>query len=145
MAGQFLIPGVGFVDTSGASGLEFLAPNAGFINATGEAPTLPSKATTPIPADDATDVAIDETLSWADGGGATSYDVYFGTSSPPDSIGNQAGTTYDPGDLEYETEYFWRIDAVNDDGTTEGDEWSFTTEEEPAVSTRRATAITVIT
>jgi hypothetical protein len=105
----------------------------------------PEKAADPDPYDDETGVAIDETLSWTDGGGATSYDVYFGTETGDlDSIGNQAGTTYDPGELEYDTEYFWRIDAVNDDGTTEGDEWSFTTRSEIVPSTRKATAVTVI-
>jgi hypothetical protein len=106
----------------------------------------PSKAATPDPADNALDVALDKTLAWADGGGATSYDVRFGTGSPPASIGNQAGTTYDPGALDPETEYFWRIDAVNANGTTPGDEWSFTTaDESPPASTRVATAVTVIT
>jgi hypothetical protein len=105
----------------------------------------PSKATTPDPADNETDVATDQTLSWVDGGGATSYDVYFGTESGSlDSIGNQAGTTYDPGELDPETEYFWRIDSVNDGGTTTGDEWSFTTAA-AAGATRKATIITVIT
>lgn len=115
-----------------------------FFNIVEEEVAPPSKATTPDPEDDEIDVAIDKTLSWADGGGATSYDVYFGTSSPPDSIDNQAGTTYDPGELEFETEYFWRIDAVNDGGTTEGDEWSFTTAAASAAS-RKATTVTVIT
>lgn len=104
----------------------------------------PSKATTPDPADDATDVEVDKTLSWADGGGAVSYDVYFGeTSGALDSIGNQAGTSYDPGGLDPETEYFWRIDSVNTNGTTTGDEWSFTTAS--AVETRKATQVIVIT
>ena len=69
-------------------------------------------------------------VSWSDGGGATSYDVYFGTDSSPDSgelRGNQAGTSFDPGTLAYSTTYYWRIDAVNTAGTTTGDVWSFTT------------------
>jgi hypothetical protein len=36
LANQFLIPGVGFIDGSGADGLEFLIPGAGFINIAGE-------------------------------------------------------------------------------------------------------------
>jgi hypothetical protein len=113
----------------------------GLLMGGGDAAVPPSKAASPDPADNALDVVIDKIISWADGGGSTSYDVYFGTSSPPASIGNQAGTTYDPGVLEYETEYFWRIDAVNVVGTTAGDEWSFTT---IAESTRKATTVTVI-
>lgn len=118
------------------------APVAGY-----EFPTaVPSKATTPDPADDATDVAIDKVLSWVDGGGAESYDVYFGTlSGSLVSIGNQAWPTYDPVDLDYETEYFWRIDSVNSEGTTTGDEWSFTTITEPAGPTRKTTVVIIIT
>jgi hypothetical protein len=92
--------------------------------------TPPEKPTTPDPADDATDISVTADLSWEDGGGADTYDVYFGTD--PEALDlvseGQAGTSYDPpGSLDAETEYFWRIDAVNAYGTTEGDVWSFTT------------------
>ncbi len=90
----------------------------------------PSKATNPSPTNSATSVSITATLSWSNGGGATSYDVYFGTASPGASQGNQAGTTFNLGTLNYNTTYYWRIDAKNDDGTTTGDVWSFTTERE---------------
>jgi hypothetical protein len=56
--------------------------------------------------------------------------VYFGTDSTPDSgefMGNQAGTTYDPGALAGSTTYYWRIDEKNAYGTTTGVVWSFTT------------------
>ena len=89
--------------------------------------TPPEKAIIVTPVDGGTDVAINKVLFWADGGLGTSYDVYFGTSNPPASIGNQVGTSYDPGDLEPDTEYFWRIDPVNYDGTTTGTVWSFRT------------------
>ena len=141
---QILIPSIGFVDTAGASGLELLIPEGGFFDVFSEEPTAPEKATTPDPADDGTGVAAAPTLTWSNGGGATSYDVYFGTESGAlDSIGNQAGTSYEPGTLDPETEYFWRIDAVNAYGTTTGDEWSFTTG--TAVAIRKATTVIVIT
>jgi len=89
----------------------------------------PSKATTPDPTHGAVDVPVDKVLSWVDGGGATSYDVYFGTNPiPSDFKGNQPGTTYDP-DLQENTKYYWRIDAKNAGGTTPGDVWSFDTVE----------------
>jgi hypothetical protein len=90
----------------------------------------PGQATNPSPADEATNISIEATLSWMAGGGATSHDVYFGTDSTPDAgefIGNQAGTTYDPGTLTASTTYYWRIDEKNSNGTTTGDVWSFTT------------------
>jgi len=54
--------------------------------------------------------------------------VYFGTTSPGDSQGNQSFTTFDPGTMANDTTYYWRIDEVNTGGTTTGVVWSFTTE-----------------
>lgn len=88
---------------------------------------LPSPAGNPNPADGATSVDLDADLSWKAGLGATSHDVYFGTSSPPPFIGNQTDTIYDPGTMDYDTMYYWRIDEVGAYGTTIGLAWSFTT------------------
>ena len=80
------------------------------------------------------------TLSWEEGGGATSYDVYFGTSAPPDFIRNQSGTTYDPpGHLSYDTIYYWRIDPRNGAGATTGPLWSFRSERPPSSSPEQVT------
>jgi hypothetical protein len=86
-----------------------------------------TKATSPIPAHLATGVGLAPTLSWFGGVGATSHDVYFGTSSPGTFRGNQPGTTFNPGPLSPNTAYFWRIDEINGSGTVTGDAWSFTT------------------
>ena len=86
--------------------------------------TLPSKVTTPSPVNGATLVLpYAPVLSWLNGGGATSYNVYFNGAL----IGNQAGTTYAPGLLAFDTAFTWRVDAVNVCGTTTGDTWTFTT------------------
>jgi len=64
------------------------------------------------------------------GAGALSHDVYFGTNPTPGASefqGNQPDTTFDPGDLVKLTMYYWRIDEVNDSGTTTGVVWSFKT------------------
>ncbi|MHC4397039.1 MAG: LamG-like jellyroll fold domain-containing protein, partial [Planctomycetota bacterium] len=87
----------------------------------------PGQATNPSPANSATDVSLTADLSWTAGSGATSRNVYFGTSSPGDSKGNQTATTYDPGTMDADTTYYWRIDEVNASGTTTGTVWSFTT------------------
>ena len=85
-------------------------------------------------------VWVGATLSWEGGGGATSYDVYFGTSDPPDFIRNQTGATYDPpGDLNHDTLYYWRIDPRNGAGVTTGALWSFRTEPEPLSSPEQVT------
>jgi len=93
---------------------------------------LPRQATDPSPVNLATDVSVDTLLRWSDGGGATSFDVYFGTDSDlrqEDRIAsNQTGTSVDPGELSPGTEYFWRVDSKNSAGTTRGAVWSFVTE-----------------
>jgi hypothetical protein len=59
------------------------------------------------------------------------YSLYFGeTSGDLDLVAaNIDGVTYAvPGvPLEYGTTYYWRVDATNEYGTTQGDEWSFAT------------------
>jgi len=103
------------------------------------------EATEPSPADDATDVPRDVTLSWKPGEYADKHDVYFGTSfsdvndaSKINPLGvlaiqNQDANTYDPvGLLEFGKTYYWRIDEVNAPPTShivfKGDIWKFTVE-----------------
>jgi hypothetical protein len=90
-------------------------------------PPPPGQASNPHPYNRAKNVDTNYDLSWTAGGGATSHDVYFGTSSPPPFIRNQTATTYDPGTMAENTTYYWRIDSVNDYGTTTGTAWYFTT------------------
>jgi len=72
-------------------------------------------------------------LSWATSAGATSYDVYFGTTTNPPLVGNVATTTYNPGALSANTQYFWKIVPQNANGPATGcSEWSFTTLTPPA-------------
>ncbi len=70
----------------------------------------------------------DATLNWAGGGGgATSYDVYFGTSATPPFVVNQGATSYAPA-LAAGTTYYWNIVARNDHGPAAAtDTWSFKT------------------
>ena len=100
--------------------------------------TPPSKATNPSPVSGATGQAIGTILSWADGGGAASFDVYFSGQYK----GNQIGTSYSPGTLAYSTAYSWRIDARNAAGVTTGDSWSFTTTAAPLHPPSKATSPT---
>jgi hypothetical protein len=66
-------------------------------------------------------------LAWTPALFAQSYDVYFGTSTPPPFVTNQSATTFSPGTMEYQTSYYWRIDPVNTWGQTAGPLWTFTT------------------
>ncbi len=87
----------------------------------------------PSPGDASFDIDVDTVLTWScsnPGGGALSYTVRFGTiSEPPVFVTNFADTSYQPGTLEYNTTYYWKIVAHNMTGdSTVGPVWSFTTE-----------------
>jgi uncharacterized protein (TIGR02145 family) len=78
---------------------------------------------------------MNSTLSWTctdPESDPLTFDVYFGTDNLPTQVATgQSETTYDPGTLQYSTQYFWKIVAHDDQGnSTEGAVWSFTTEEE---------------
>jgi hypothetical protein len=92
---------------------------------------LPSPAGQPYPADGATNVNTVLVLSWITGSGATSHDIYFGMDPSPPFIGSQSASTFNPGILEADTTYYWRIDENGDQGTTPGTVWSFTTGSNP--------------
>jgi hypothetical protein len=86
-----------------------------------------NKAANPSPAYGELNVAITKDLSWTAGIMATSHDVYFGTTNPPQFRCNQTGTTYDTGTMDVLTTYYWRIDERSSIGITAGYVWSFTT------------------
>ncbi len=88
----------------------------------------PKRAHTPVPFKGAVDVGLSGTLTWTSEYKATSNDIYFGTTNPPPFIGNQETPEFDPGTLEVSTNYYWRIDEKNTNGTTTGDVWLFETQ-----------------
>lgn len=100
------------------------------------ATAAPTKATNPSPADDATDEDFSGLqLSWDDGGGSDTYNVYIGETGDLTAVSTaQVGTTYTTTMAELETIFgtdpieqkiYWRVDATNAYGTTTGDEWDF--------------------
>ena len=92
----------------------------------------PNQPSSPSPVDGASNVNINVTLSWtcSDPDGDTlTYDIYFGTSTnPPKVKSDSTTTTYDPGTLEHNTDYYWKIVAKDSHGaTTSGPIWHFKT------------------
>jgi hypothetical protein len=85
------------------------------------------KASDPSPAHQATDVYLENTLSWQSEPGVISHDVYFGNTNPPAFQGNRTGSSFEIGSLTPNTVYYWRIDDLYGDKRAEGDVWSFTT------------------
>ena len=93
---------------------------------------VPSKlACNASPADGARFVPLDAILTWTGGFGAKLHTVYFGDSL--EEVSNAAGglaqgdATYDPGPLELNKTYYWRVDEFDPPLTHRGGVWSFTT------------------
>jgi hypothetical protein len=103
-------------------------------------PYEPVNAFSPIPADGATDIKRTQILSWKSGQRASLHQIYFGkdyevvrtaeTGSPGYKGAQEIGSeSFDPGILELETTYYWRIDEVNDvdpNSPWTGEVWGFT-------------------
>ena len=93
------------------------------------------------PSNGAVDISQTTLLNWSPSDYAASHQVYFGsdkalvrdadTASPEYKGDRDLGAeSYDPGKLEWDTTYYWRIDEVNSANTDSpwiGPVWSFTT------------------
>jgi hypothetical protein len=94
--------------------------------------TVPSKiAYNPNPPDGARFIKPDTILNWSAGFGAKLQTVFFGDNYDDVSnatVGMQVvALTYNPGMLEYDKSYYWRIDQSDGLTTYKGDVWSFKT------------------
>ena len=87
----------------------------------------PERIKRPDPEDEKIPVSINSDLEWKNGGGATSYKVYFGNTDPPEFRSNRTEPFFDPGEMKLNEEYFWRIDPTNAAGTTKGETRRFRT------------------
>jgi hypothetical protein len=91
----------------------------------------PRKAYNPDPINGAEFVDLSTRLSWTAGMGAMLHTVYFGEDYDEVSNATQGvlagSTSYDPGPLEREKVYYWRVDEFDAVETHKGDVWTFTT------------------
>jgi VCBS repeat-containing protein len=95
----------------------------------------PYTPSNPSPSDGQLDVDINANISWIGGdvdGDPVTYDVYFGLINPPQKIiSNQTDTYYIPGTMNFTKDYYWKIVAWDNQGSsTTGPIWNFTTEGE---------------
>ncbi|HUU15803.1 MAG TPA: LamG domain-containing protein [Sedimentisphaerales bacterium] len=95
----------------------------------------------PNPSNGAVDVKQTQIITWSPSVFAASHELYFGTdkdtvknadTGSPEYKGTRdlGAESYDPGMLEWDTTYYWRIDEVNNtnaDSPWTGILWSFTT------------------
>jgi hypothetical protein len=84
------------------------------------------------PANGAVDVTQTPVLTWTAGQGA-SHEVFFGADAASLELkgsGNLGDESFEPGQLEWNTTYYWRVDEANSanaDSPWTGPLWSFTT------------------
>jgi hypothetical protein len=102
---------------------------------------LPTAAFGPYPPNGAVDVPQSPLLMWRAGEAATHHDIYFGDDANSVTKATTADavyrgrlsakeTAFDPGPLEWNKTYFWRVDAVNEtdpNNSWKGKVWRFTT------------------
>jgi len=89
--------------------------------------TTAGKTSNPKPEYRAKYVRKTTLLTWDEASNASYYKLHMGTGSLK-YIDDIQDPGYDPGYLKSNTLYFWRVDAVNAEGSvTEGDIWAFMT------------------
>ena len=87
-----------------------------------------------FPGNAATVVATAFKLTWTASPGATSYDLYCGTSPSPAFAGTVGFTDFQTGGLPAGTKFYWRVVAKNATGSASSDTWSFTIGSETSVT-----------
>jgi hypothetical protein len=90
------------------------------------------KAVMPDPADKSENILPNSKLKWTKGSSAKSSVVYFGmdeevVKNSKSSVAKTGNESYDPGKLEFDKTYFWRVDSVANGKISKGDVWSFST------------------
>jgi len=92
----------------------------------------PLTAWNPTPADGIQYVGLDQDLSWDVGMGVIFHKIFIGESfeevnDATDTVWMAVEPTFDPGTLDSDKTYYWRVDEFTGITTNQGDVWSFTT------------------
>ncbi|MBN2183486.1 MAG: LamG domain-containing protein [Sedimentisphaerales bacterium] len=96
------------------------------------------RAENPSPADEETDVERYPTLIWKRGTNINTHNIYLGTNfndvndatadvHPNVTFAQLDVNNFTPGNLEFDTTYYWRVDEVNNTDLWKGIVWNFTT------------------
>jgi hypothetical protein len=101
----------------------------------GEPNNPPDEPFNPYPIDGTTVTNIEVDISWSctdPDNDNLKYDVFFEADNPNPTVlvsNDQGATTFDPGTLEPEKTYYWKIVAIDEHGaTTAGPVWHFITD-----------------
>jgi hypothetical protein len=94
-------------------------------------PTLPPGIYNPSPANGATITDLNQSFRWDAVAGATGYDLYFGEDviTPLENMGENLSSPEMPfPELEWDTVYYWHVEAHLPNRTIQGPYWWFKTE-----------------
>ncbi len=107
------------------------------VNSTPNPTSPPQDVINPVPENNSTNVMTGTTFSWENGFGGipTYFKFYLGTDNPPTNIINGDTTSfnnynYEQG-LDFGTTYFWKVEAYNEYGNSNGTVWTFSTISSP--------------
>jgi hypothetical protein len=110
-------------------GLETLGPVWSFTTRLTNGPPFPPLFASPT--DGQLGVPLAASLSWSSGdpeADPLTYDVYFGTTTNPPLVASDLGaTTFTPGPMLIDTQYYWRVVADDGSDQTSSEEWTFRT------------------
>lgn len=124
-AGQYIVK----LEVKDSKGLSSITSNTVEVTFSNSPPNAPSNE---LPANGSAEQSSKSSLKWIASdpdNDPITYDVYFGTDdNPPLFLQNIEETTVNPGYLEYNTIYYWKVIVKdNHDQATSGPVWSFTT------------------
>ena len=87
--------------------------SSGYGSATISINSVPATVTLSSPSNASSGISLTPTLTWAAVSGATSYDVYIGTTIPGTPTANVSTNSYSPSTLLGSTGYTWKVVANN--------------------------------
>jgi len=91
-------------------------------------PNPPAVPDLQLPSNQSASISVSTSVSWNQTQtSSASYDVYFGTSSPPSFWGTVTTLQCAPNGLIPNTTYYWKVVARNTSGNATSPIWSFTT------------------
>jgi hypothetical protein len=122
-----------YVQKEYSKGNGLYAVNGLYVLSLLDAVSAPSAPTLSSPSNNATDINVPVTLQWNASNRAESYTVQVSKnpnmSSPVISQSGITGTSYEVSGLDYVTQYYWRVRAVNPAGNSSwSTTYNFTTE-----------------
>jgi len=95
---------------------------------------IPAHAREPQPTDGTTEMSVDTALSWRAGRDVAVHEVYLSTDEQAVIDGTALAdaieaASFAPGNLEFGSTYYWKVNETQADTSWEGDLWSFSTQE----------------